>query len=132
MIVDTSALLAVLLAEGDAASYAAPMAKTRPVRMSAANMFEAAMVIDRKGDAKARESFLRFETTFDVAIDPLTRQHALLARDAWQRFGKGSGHPAQLNFGDCMAYALAKDRGEPLLFKGNDFSHTDIEPALKD
>jgi ribonuclease VapC len=61
-----------------------------------------------------------------ISIDAVTGAHAQIARDAYRDFGKGSGHPTQLNFGDCFAYALAKSRGEPLLFKGNDFNHTNI------
>ena len=65
-----------------------------------------------------------------ITIEQVTEIQAKIAREAYRDFGKGSGHPAQLNFGDCFAYALARDRGEPLLFKGNDFSHTDITPAI--
>jgi ribonuclease VapC len=76
----------------------------------------------------------RFDELVDVAgiiIEPVTERQAHLARAAYRDFGKGSGHPAQLNFGDCFAYALAKEMGEPLLFKGNDFSKTDITLAVK-
>ena len=66
-----------------------------------------------------------------IAIASVTEQQARIARDAYRDFGKGSGHPAGLNFGDCFAYALAKDTGEPLLFKGRDFTHTDVVPALQ-
>jgi ribonuclease VapC len=65
-----------------------------------------------------------------VSIEPVTAEQARIAREAYRDFGKGSGHPAQLNFGDVFSYALAKDTGEKLLFKGNDFIHTDVEPAL--
>ena len=132
MIGDTSAVLCGLRADSDASVYAAAMASARRPRMSAASMLEAAMIVDRKGDEVARAGFSAFEATFGIGIEDLTRQQAVLARDAWRLFGKGSGHRAQLNFGDCMAYALAKARGEPLLFKGDDFLHTDIEAALKD
>ncbi len=90
------------------------------------------MVIDRRGDAVAKEKFEQFEASFHVVLTDVTKSHAIAARAAWGRFGKGSGHPAQLNFGDCIAYATAKEAGEALLFKGRDFVHTDIEPALKD
>jgi ribonuclease VapC len=66
-----------------------------------------------------------------ILVAPVTEQQARIARAAYRDFGKGSGHPARLNFGDCFAYALAKDTGEPLLFKGRDFAHTDIVPALR-
>ncbi len=90
------------------------------------------MVTDRKGDPQAPAAFEQFETRFGISVEPFTQEQTVLGREAWRRYGRGSGHKAQLNFGDCMAYALACDRNEPLLFKGNDFIHTDIEPALKD
>ena len=66
---------------------------------------------------------------FSIKIEPVTEEHAYLALDAYDRFGKGTGHPAGLNYGDCFSYALAKQTGEPLLFKGADFTHTDLEAA---
>ncbi len=69
-------------------------------------------------------------TTSGVELLPVDRAHVLAAREAWTRFGRGSGSPARLNYGDCFAYAAAKVTGEPLLFKGDDFTHTDIEAAL--
>lgn len=88
------------------------------------------MIVDRRGDGTARELFDRFGSQYDIAVPEFTGVHVALADEAWRRYGKGSGHRAQLNFGDCMAYALSKHRNEPLLFNGNDFNHTDIEPAL--
>lgn len=76
----------------------------------------------------------RLDELLDVAgivVEAVTEDHARIGRAAYRDFGKGSGHPAQLNFGDCFAYALAKATGEPLLFKGQDFIHTDVEPAIK-
>ena len=67
--------------------------------------------------------------TFPIQIEPVTKEQAVIALDAYEKFGKGSGHPASLNYGDLFAYALAKQFGEPLLFKGEDFIHTDISPA---
>lgn len=99
--------------------------------MLAANWFEVAMVVDSRANAQTRERFGRFVEGADIELVAFTPAHALMARAAWQTYGCGR-HPARLNFGDCMAYALAKAEGAPLLFKGNDFAQTDIEPALKD
>ncbi len=99
------------------------------VRMSAASWLEATMVIDQRGDAIAKE---QFEASFHVVLTDVTKSHAIAARAAWSRFGKDSGHHAQLNFGGCIALATASEAGEALLFKGRCFVHTDVEPALKD
>lgn len=99
--------------------------------MSAATWFEATIVVEGRGDAVAAGRFDDFMTRFGIEVIPFTPTHAARARQAWVRFGKGR-HKAGLNFGDCMAYATAREEGLPLLFKGNDFPHTDIEPALKD
>lgn len=130
MIIDASALLALLLREDDAPRYAEAMASAPRLRMSAVSWFEAAMAIDRRGDAVARSGFDRFVREFSIQIEAVTEEHALLARQAWRDFGKGK-HAADLNFGDCLTYAFAKAEHEPLLFKGNDFAQTDIEPALR-
>jgi ribonuclease VapC len=127
----------MLLAEQDATRYANVLAETmvrgvEGLLMSTVSLFETAMLIDRKGDAVAREAFAQFEQMSHLRLVPFDSEQIPIAREAWRRFGKGSGHPAQLNFGDCITYALAKHRGQSLLFKGEDFSHTDIEPALKD
>jgi ribonuclease VapC len=90
------------------------------------------MVIDRRADEAGLRSFDALFGPDGIGIVPLSAYQAELARAAWKRYGRGSGHKAQLNFGDCMAYALARESGEPLLFKGNDFIHTDITPALRD
>ncbi len=131
MIVDASALLALVLDEADARRFAEAMAGAPTLRMSAVNWFEAAMVVDRRGDPFARNRFDDFVNRFGIMVDPVDRSHAELARNAWEQFGRGR-HKAKLNFGDCLAYGFAKGEGEPLLFKGNGFSETDIEPALKD
>ncbi len=88
------------------------------------------MLIDSRGDEMARAGFERFFPAGNIAIVPVTLEQAMLARQAHRQFGKGRGHPARLNYGDCFAYALAKETGEPLLFKGGDFALTDIRPAL--
>jgi ribonuclease VapC len=98
-------------------------------RMSAANFVETALVIDGSRDPIASRRFDELVKEARIAIEPVTEAQARIAREAYRDFGKGSGHPAKLNFGDCFAYALAKTSGEPLLFKGDDFIHTDIIPA---
>jgi ribonuclease VapC len=94
--------------------------------MSAANFLEAAIAMDRHPDPTLGVALDDLVARFRIIIEPVTAHQAMTARDAYRRFGKGSGHPARLNFGDCFAYALAKDFDEPLLFIGQDFVHTDI------
>jgi ribonuclease VapC len=129
MIVDSSALLAVLRAEPDAAVYARAIENANVRRISAVNFAEAAVALDGSRDPIASRSFDRLLREAGISIEPVTEAQARIAREAWPDFGKGSGHPAQLNFGDCFAYALAKVSCEPLLFKGNDFVHTDVTRA---
>jgi ribonuclease VapC len=130
VIVDTSALVAILRAEPEAAACAAAIEAAAERRISAANFLEAAIVIDGARDPIASRRFDDLVREASFVIEPVTEAQARIARDAYRDFGKGSGHPAQLNFGDCFAYALARAVGEPLLFKGTDFSHTDIARAL--
>ncbi len=128
MIVDTSALLAVLFDEPDAQHYARAIAEASHCRMSVANFLEAAMVVEsRAGPIGGHELDLFLEAA-RIQLEPVTLAHAQAARRVWQRFGKGN-HPAGLNFGDCFAYALAAAKGEPLLCKGDDFTLTDIALA---
>ncbi|MEM0898936.1 MAG: type II toxin-antitoxin system VapC family toxin [Pseudomonadota bacterium] len=86
--------------------------------------------VDREENRERRYILQRFQETFPMLMVPIDQQQAYLAKDARRQFGRGSGHPAQLNMGDCFAYALAKKLSKPLLFKGNDFSHTDVRSAL--
>ena len=130
MIIDTSALIAILRAEQDASQIAQAIERAQSRRISAANYLEAAVVIDGSRDPIASRRFDELVQTAELRIEPVTHDQARIARDAYRDFGKGSGHMAGLNFGDCFAYALAKSAGEALLFKGDDFSHTDITPAL--
>jgi ribonuclease VapC len=130
VIIDTSALIAILRAEPDAREIAHAIEKAHSRRISAANWLEAAVVIDASRDPIASRHFDELAQTAELHVEPVTHDQARIARDAYRDFGKGSGHKAGLNFGDCFAYALAKASGEPLLFKGNDFSHTDITSAL--
>ena len=128
MILDTSALLAVLFDEPDADYFERAIASATICRMSAANHLEAAMVVEsRMGDEGGRQ-LDNFVKTAEIELVPVTPEQAQAARLAWRRYGKGN-HPAGLNFGDCFAYALAEATGEPLLFKGEDFALTDIEAA---
>ncbi|MGH8822892.1 MAG: type II toxin-antitoxin system VapC family toxin [Jiangellaceae bacterium] len=130
MIVDTSALIAILRDEADAVTYAVAIAEAERRRISAANFLEAALVIDGSRDPVASRRFDDLVAEADLVIEPVTEAQATIARGAHRDFGKGSGHPAGLNFGDCFAYALAKATREPLLFKGDDFGHTDVVSAL--
>lgn len=125
MIIDTSALLAILYQEDDALFFATAIAENAQCRMSAANFLEAAINIDSKGDAEASRQLDAFIRQADIAIEPVTLEQTQIARQAYQDFGKGR-HPAGLNYGDCFAYALARAVDEPLLYKGNDFGQTDI------
>ncbi|HVC83536.1 MAG TPA: type II toxin-antitoxin system VapC family toxin [Chloroflexota bacterium] len=129
MILDSSALIAILRAEPEASIMAQALAEAVDRRLSAANFVEVGAVIDRGGDPVASRRFDDLLRTARITIVPVTETQARLARQAYRDFGKGSGHPAQLNFGDCFAYALARDLNEPLLFLGRDFVHTDITPA---
>ncbi|MFZ2007799.1 MAG: type II toxin-antitoxin system VapC family toxin [Stellaceae bacterium] len=130
MIIDTSAVVAVLFEEPEMPAFAQAMEDAVNCRMSAANFLEATIVIDGWRDPVVSRRLDDLINAVGIAIEPFDEVQARLARAAYQDFGKGSGHPARLNFGDCFAYALARQRGEPLLFKGNDFIHTDITPAL--
>ena len=129
MIVDTSAVTAILLRESDAVVYLDAVTTTANCRMSAANVLEAYMVAEGRGGPEARDDLEDFLQKAEIEIVPVDLPQLYAAIDAWRRFGKGN-HPAGLNFGDCFAYALAYTEGEPLLFKGDDFSRTDIQPAL--
>ena len=129
MIVDTSALLAVLFGERDAENYARAISEAEICRISAATFVEVSVVVESQtGDAGSRQwdSFFR---TAGISIEPVTEEQAHAARQAWSDFRKGR-HPAGLNFADCFSYALAKVSGEPLLFKGQDFRKTGIPAAL--
>lgn len=128
MVVDTSALVAVLSMKPEAARLAVAIEADPSRLISAATMVETGIVIEsRYGSAGFRELELLLAKS-DFAIEPVTAEQSEVALDAWRRYGKGR-HSAKLNFGDCFSYALAKVKGEPLLFKGDDFSHTDLSVA---
>ena len=129
MILDTSALLAVLLEEPEASEFTALILASENPVISAVSFVEASILAESKGgDGSVRQldAFLR---TAGIAIEPVTEEQALAARQAYSDYGKGR-HSAGLNLGDCFPYALAKVLGEPLLFKGSDFRKTDVTPAL--
>jgi len=129
VILDASALIAILRGEPEAAECARALEAAERCRISATNFVEAAIVIDASRDPIASRRLDEFCSELQLSIEPVTERQARIAREAYRDFGKGSGHPAKLNLGDCFAYALAKDMREPLLFKGDDFGHTDVTPA---
>lgn len=131
MIIDTSAIVAVLRGEQGAKAYAAMIESAPIARISAATYVELGVVIDGLRDPVMSGSLDPFLVSMVVVVEPLTESQARIARAAYQRFGRGSGHPARLNMGDCFAYALARDLDEPLLFKGGDFKLTDIEVVIE-
>ena len=130
MIVDTSALVAIAFAEPDWPAYERVIASSEAPKLSASNYVEAATVIDRARHGRFSRDLDPLVDALGIVIAPFTAQQARIARSAYERFGKGSGHPARLNFGDCFAYALAIETDEPLLFKGDDFGHTDVRVAV--
>ena len=128
MIVDTSALLAMLMKEPERDRLSSAIAVAGESRISSATLLEAGIVVEAKAGEKGAAALDELVTELKLQVVSFTAEHAALARQAFRRFGKGR-HPARLNFGDCFAYALAKQRAEPLLFKGEDFSQTDIDVA---
>ena len=126
VVLDTSALLAILLQEPDAQRYSDAIAGAPRRLISAATLVEAGIVAEGRG---MREDLDALLARARAEVADFTAAQAATAQDGWRRFGKGR-HPAGLNLGDCFAYALAQSRGEPLLYKGNDFSLTDVKAAL--
>lgn len=129
MIVDTSAIIAILRKEPQGAELAAKLTQAPTSKMSAATYVEAGIVVDSEANPVMSRRLDDLIREVPIGIVALTEAQAKLARAAYRDYGKGSGHPARLNFGDCFAYSLAKDLREPLLFKGTDFSKTDVEAA---
>jgi ribonuclease VapC len=132
VILDSSAIVAILRAEPEAVDFAKAIdlaqLSANKCRISVVNYVEAAVVIDSGKDAIASRRFDDFFRTSRIAVESITARQAEIARQAYRDFGKGH-HKAGLNLGDCFAYALAKEMDEPLLFKGGDFRHTDVEIA---
>jgi len=131
VIVDTSAIIAILSEEDDAALYAQAIAGANVRRLSAASYLECGIVLDAQRDPIVSRGLDQLLQEAECVVEPVTERQARLARQAYADFGKGSGHPAALNFGDCLSYALALDFREPLLWKGDDFGHTGIQSALE-
>jgi ribonuclease VapC len=130
VIIDSSAVLAILFDEDDAPDYAREIDAAEAPRMSAANWLETAIRVDRSGNPVASNAFDDFVREAELLVEPVTATQVQIARAAYRAYGRGTGHPAKLNFGDCFAYALARETGEPLLFKGDDFSRTDVKGVL--
>ena len=130
MIVDSSALVAILKGEPEAKLFHRTLHLASNNRLSAGNFLETATVIDAHRDPVLSREFDDLLLALRIVIEAVTESQARIAREAYRDFGKGSGHKAKLNLGDCFAYALARETGEPLLYKGNDFIHTGIASAL--
>lgn len=130
MIVDTSALVAILKREPEQATFSAFLESTQNVTISAVTYFEASIVIDSLRQPAVSRQLDDMIEKARIIIEPVTVEQARIARQAYRDYGKGSGHPANLNFGDCFSYALARDKREPILYKGNDFVHTDLRSAV--
>jgi ribonuclease VapC len=128
VIVDTSAILAILFSEDDARVYAEAITQADSNRMSAATFVETAIVVEAQTKNNGGRQLDAFIRRASIDIEPVTEEQAHMARQAFIDFGKGR-HPAGLNYGDCFSYALAKARREPLLFKGRDFAQTDLVSA---
>ena len=126
MVIDSSALVALLLAEPETEVFVTAIAAAGERLLSTASYLETAIVMTARAGPQARERLDTLIASLSVALVPFTPEQARLAVSAFQRYGRGAGHPASLNYGDCFTYALAKLTGEPILFKGNDFSHTDL------
>lgn len=130
MVIDSSAILSIVLDEPEASLFAEIMSRAARPRLSAAGIVELASVGTRKfaGRYDARIDLLLGRVAPEII--PVTSNQAVVARAAYRRFGLGTGHKARLNFGDCFSYALARELDEPLLFKGDDFIHTDVKQAI--
>ena len=130
MIVDSSALVAILTNEEDGDRLSQVLDAAKVVRLSAATYLETSIVIDAHRDPALSALLDDAILESEIVIEPVTLEQARIARQAYRDYGKGTGHPAHLNFGDCFSYALARDKREPILFKGDDFGHTDLRPAM--
>jgi ribonuclease VapC len=128
MVLDTSALIAILSAETEANAFAVAIVTAATRMLSAASLLETGIIIEARYGPAGGQKLDELIQAAQIQIEPVTAEQVTVARLAYRTYGKGR-HPAGLNFGDCFAYALAKIRNEPLLFKGNDFSQTDIQTA---
>jgi ribonuclease VapC len=126
MIIDSSALIAILEEEPESAQFAALLYDAQHLYLSAATLLEAGIVMQSRRKERGENALNELVSLYKIEVVPFTLSHADLARRAYRRYGRGN-HPAKLNFGDCISYAVAKEMGEPLLYKGEDFDKTDIE-----
>ncbi|MEG3088209.1 type II toxin-antitoxin system VapC family toxin [Sphingomonas sp. PB4P5] len=131
MIIDSSAIMAILLGEPEREALLAALVRAPTRIMSAGTWIELAAVMTRgQGRLLPIDDLNVLVSTFSIEIVPVTAAQGKIGHEAYRRYGLGTQDPAKLNFGDCFAYALAKETGDPLLFKGDDFTHTDITSAL--
>jgi ribonuclease VapC len=130
MIVDSSALIAIVTKEKDGPALARKIDEAARVSMSAATYLETAIVLDKPRDPARSARLDELILDLEMVIEPVTFEQARIARQAYRDYGKGSGHPANLNFGDCFSYALAREKREPILYKGDDFVRTDLRSAV--
>ncbi len=131
MIVDTSALVAILRQEPEHSVFEKILDDAESLRISAANYLELSIVIDSRRDPALSREIDDLLDRFSIEVEPVTVEQALIAREAYRDYGRGSGHAANLNFGDCFSYALARAKREPILYKGDDFGHTDLRSAVE-
>ena len=129
MIVDTSAMIAILTDEPDGPALSRVLDGPEIVRLSAASYLETSIVLDKRRDTVMSAKLDDLIEAARITLEPVTVEQARIARQAYRDYGKGSGHPANLNFGDCFSYALARDKRESILYKGDDFIHTDLQSA---
>jgi ribonuclease VapC len=129
MVIDSSAIVAILLREPECVKFTEAIERDPVCLMSSVNALESSMVLEARKQDLGGWDLDRFLRRARIRVVPLTEEHFEVARQAWRKYGKGN-HPAGLNLADCCAYALARTSGEPLLFKGDDFSRTDVTPVL--
>ena len=132
MVIDTSAVVAILRQESGAEGLLRRLTAAGSRRISAASLLETAIVLEGKSGERGGEQLDLFLARAQIEVEPVTAEQVRIARKAWRRYGKGSGHPAGLNFGDCFSYALAQSLGEELLYKGADFAETDLARSEPD
>ena len=131
MIVDSSAIVAILKQEPDWKEFLSTLNAANEISISAGTYFEISIVIGRLNNPIMNRQIDELMEEFSILIEPFTAEQTQIARQAYRDYGRGSGHRANLNFGDCFAYALARVKREPLLFKGDDFVHTDVRSAIQ-
>jgi ribonuclease VapC len=130
MIVDSSALITIAKREPGWEIFSRALDSSKFIRLSAASFIETAIVLDALHNPVVSTRFDELIGNSEIVIEPVTIEQAKIARQAYRDYGKGTGHPAKLNFGDCFSYALAREKREPILFMGEDFVYTDLRSAL--